>query len=289
MSCYHPWVKEGDVAKRPLACGKCIGCRLRRASDWAVRCMHEAQMWKENSFILLTYKDAPFSLDHKDFQDFMKRLRFHYRDRKPIRYFMCGEYGKPSKENGFTYRPHFHAIIFNWRPEDAVYFKLSESGHRLYRSVILEKLWPFGHATLGTVTYDSACYVAKYCTKKYSAAGVEDGYADLNVETGEIRYRIPEYGRMSLGTSKDKLGGIGKKWFEKFSSDVFPRSEVVVEGRTRQVPRYYDKLYRKKGYGDAMLLSLRRREMAIAALPESAPGRLEAREKVVKAGLEFFK
>jgi len=72
----------------------------------AVRCLHEASLHEGSSFVTLTYspeKLQSWSLRYKDFQDFMKRLRFHM---GPTRFFMCGEYGE---EN---FRPHFHALLF---------------------------------------------------------------------------------------------------------------------------------------------------------------------------------
>lgn len=66
---------------QPLAlpCNTCVGCRLERARQWAMRCMDEASMHKENSFITLTFNDKNLpsnrSLDVSVFQKFMKRLR----------------------------------------------------------------------------------------------------------------------------------------------------------------------------------------------------------------------
>ena len=67
-----------------IPCGQCVGCRLERSRQWAVRCMHEAKMHERNCFITLTYSDAALASDDKyrdrglhyeDFQLFMKRLR----------------------------------------------------------------------------------------------------------------------------------------------------------------------------------------------------------------------
>ena len=41
--------------KLALPCGQCIGCRLERSRQWAMRCMHEASLYKNNCFITLTY------------------------------------------------------------------------------------------------------------------------------------------------------------------------------------------------------------------------------------------
>ena len=40
-----------------LPCGQCIGCRLERSRQWAVRCMHEASLHDSNCFITLTFDD----------------------------------------------------------------------------------------------------------------------------------------------------------------------------------------------------------------------------------------
>ena len=38
-----------------VPCGQCIGCRVSKARQWAVRCKHEASLHKENCFVTLTY------------------------------------------------------------------------------------------------------------------------------------------------------------------------------------------------------------------------------------------
>ena len=62
-----------------VSCGSCIGCRLERSRQWAVRIMHEAQMHDSNSFLTLTYNDehlpANGSLKLSDFQQFCRNLR----------------------------------------------------------------------------------------------------------------------------------------------------------------------------------------------------------------------
>ena len=99
--------KKGYV-DQPLEvpCGQCIGCRLDRSRDWALRCIHEAQLHEDNSYITLTYDDdnlpANASLDKSDFQKFMKRLRKSLGDKK-VRFFHCGEYG----ENQYSTKAEF--------------------------------------------------------------------------------------------------------------------------------------------------------------------------------------
>lgn len=98
MPCYRPvqayYGKKLDTGKREivfssgqaqscldlkLPCNTCVGCRLDRARQWAMRCMDEASLYPENSFITLTFNDEHLpnnrSLDVSIFQKFMKRLR----------------------------------------------------------------------------------------------------------------------------------------------------------------------------------------------------------------------
>lgn len=62
-----------------LPCGTCVGCRLERARQWAMRCVDEASLYRDNSFITLTFNEQHLpnnrSLDVSIFQKFMKRLR----------------------------------------------------------------------------------------------------------------------------------------------------------------------------------------------------------------------
>ncbi len=53
---------KGDPQRVP--CGQCINCRLEKARQWAVRCVHEAQLYAQNCFITLTYSDEHIPQDH---------------------------------------------------------------------------------------------------------------------------------------------------------------------------------------------------------------------------------
>ena len=102
-----------------VACGRCIGCRKEYARQWAMRCLHEASLFDENSFVTLTYDDkhlpAGGTLVKRDVQLFLKRLRRKFSDRT-IRYFFSGEYG------GDTLRPHYHGCLFGFAFPDQVAF-----------------------------------------------------------------------------------------------------------------------------------------------------------------------
>lgn len=55
------------AAEVSIPCGQCIGCRLERARQWAVRCVHEASLYEDNCFITLTFDDQ--FLDKKEVRD----------------------------------------------------------------------------------------------------------------------------------------------------------------------------------------------------------------------------
>lgn len=210
-------------AKLKLPCGKCIGCQLDKANHWAIRCMHEASMHDNNCFVTLTYNDNNLppngSLDKRDFILFMKKLR---KFKSNIRFFHCGEYG--SKLN----RPHHHVIIFNYDFPDKQLYTI-KNDNKIYTSRLLNSIWQHGFSTIGSVSLESASYVARYTTKKCYGEGAEKHYDG----------KQPEYITMS------RKPGIGNNWIKKYSTDVYPSSEIINNGKRLTVPKYYDKIYAK--------------------------------------------
>lgn len=274
-----------------VPCGKCTGCQLERARQWAVRCMHEAQMHPINCFITLTYNDEHLpdlhSLNYRDVQLFLKRLRswttvYDYRTKKAlpgskIRYFLCGEYG----EQG-TRRPHYHVILFNWDFADKVEHAKSKSGNAQYTSEHLDSLWGKGHATITECNYASAQYVAQYCTKKLSGdKGIWD-YQVLDPETGEIHQREKEFVRMSLKP------GIGMEWYKKFQDEVWSHDRVIVKGLEVKPPAYYSRILKKEDPEAYEEIQARRELKARKKLADNTEERLLVKEKVAKAKLEFY-
>ena len=246
MTCYNPLVayrSEGRIVFNspfPLAkgfnikCGQCIGCRLDYSRQWAVRCVHEAQMHENNCFITLTFnpealeaRTRQWSLDVRDFQLFMKRLRKKHGKR--IRFFHCGEYGDKNQ------RPHYHALLFGFDFPDKKLWSTRE-GVNLYISESLQELWPHGFSTIGDVTFQSAAYCSRYIMKKIKGEAAAKHYEVMDEETGEVWNRDPEYCTMS------RKPGIGRDWFDKYKGDVFPNDYVVINGKKIKPPRYYDSL-----------------------------------------------
>ena len=141
-----------------VPCGQCINCRLEKARQWAIRCTHEAQLYKDNCYLTLTYNDIHLpsdkSVHKKEIQNFIRRIRKITTNN--IRYFACGEYGEEceychlSKDKCRKYgcrcfkptigRAHYHICIFNYDFKDKRPWKTSKTGYLMYRSEILENL-----------------------------------------------------------------------------------------------------------------------------------------------------
>lgn len=256
-----------------LPCGQCIGCRLERSRQWAVRINHEAQMYEQNCFITLTYNNENLphdgSLNKRHFQLFMKRVRKHFRGRK-IRYFQCGEYGENLS------RPHYHACMFNLEFADKEYWS-ERNGYKYYRSPLLEKLWGKGMCIIGDLTFESAAYVARYCVKKVTGKPAKKHYQVFNTETGE-RFDIePEYVTMS------RRPGIGKPWLDRFKKEVYPADEVISRGHPAKPPRFYDKEIEKLEADTMAAVKEERRKFAWLHKEDSTDKRLKQREAVKQA------
>jgi len=201
--------------------------------------MHETKMHEQNCFVTLTYnpKNLPANgtLVVDDVQRFLKRLRKKLEPKK-IRFFLCGEYGEKLA------RPHYHLIIFGHDFEDKK--EVSGGVNPLFESETLDKIWGLadpGMCKIGSVTFESACYVANYATKKITN---KHEYRDVDGRiwpSADQHYqgRKPEFLCMS------RRPGVGKTWYEKFNGDVFPSDEVIVRGKTARPPRYYSNLYKE--------------------------------------------
>lgn len=295
MACYYPL--EGFRAKVPgpsgkrritfnpkegyadlpieVPCGQCIGCRLEKSRQWALRCMHEASLHEDNCYLTLTYNDQHLpennSLQLRDFQLFMKRLRKQYGN--GIRFFHCGEYGE---KNG---RPHYHSIIFNFDFRDKVLYKVV-NGHRLYISESLDRLWPYGFNTIGSVTFESAAYVARYCLKKVVGKDSDQYYERVNPTTGEIVKIAKEYATMS------RRPGIGQGWYKRFQQEVYPSDFVIRDGVKMRPPKAYDSYLEKDNPEALRAVKVRRVKKAAEHADNNTRERLRVRETVQKRRAE---
>lgn len=224
--------KAGDPAT-PIPCGQCIGCRLERSRQWAVRLMKELKLHDRSSFLTLTYDDAHLPLTRtgaptlvlEDIQLFLKRLRKEF-EPHPLRFFQCGEYGEQ------TFRPHHHMILFGEDfCKDRERIEDTRTGFAQYTSPTLSRLWGKGRCTISDVSFESAAYVARYCLKKVTGKGSRFHYSG----------RKPEFVTMS------RRPGIGAGYFDEFKGDIYPSDEVIPAiGRPASLPpKYFDKLLEK--------------------------------------------
>lgn len=267
-----------------IPCGQCAECRLKRSREWAVRCMHEASLHRDNCFLTLTYEeDIPgsVSLDYTHFQLFMKRLRSRFPKDK-IGFFACGEYGETNPRTGEVdggkYRAHFHAILFGFNFPDRVPCRMLGRAD-LYRSALLDELWRFGACKIGDVSFESAAYVARYAMKKVTGDLAPAVYTIIT-EDGECIERRPELLVMS------KRPGIGRMWFERFGKHVYAHDRVIARGKEMQPPRYYDKLL--PDVVRSMVGAVRAEKGALHKA-DHTDARNNVRAVVVEAGLKTFK
>jgi hypothetical protein len=294
MPCYHPitgyrsrFVNESG--KRSIVftaaegftdmpvtipCGQCRGCRLEYSRQWAIRCLHEANLHKENSFITLTYDDKNLpkdrSINKREVQLFIKRLRKVIG--KKIRYFACGEYGE---KNG---RPHYHAIIFGYDfPDKIIYTK--KNGNVLYRSEILESVWKNGYSMIGDVTFESAAYVARYIMKKRKGKDAPEKYKIAEEETGEVFEVEKEFCLMS------RRPGLGKEWLEKYKGDT-NKDFITLRGKKMKLPKYYDSLLEREDEQSMKERKFRRLKQAHIRRKDNTYERLLVKEKVKEKQLE---
>lgn len=218
-------------------------------------------MHENNCFITLTYSDEKLEspkLIYSHFQKFIKDLRNHLLDDLQKKIFpkielrnerrklwnqlskqtrdqlystiqisslQTGEYGDEKK------RPHWHAIIFNWKPSDLTKAGQNALGDTIYHSKFVDTLWGRNDAKLAPtqiveVTLKSAGYVARYALKKMAH----------DVESRDEYKPIPR---------RSCKNAIGKSYYEKFWPDMFNYGQCLEDGKSFPIPRYYEKLHKK--------------------------------------------
>lgn len=259
-----------------VPCGTCLECRIQNARQWADRCVLEAQQYKYNYFVTLTYDDyflpAKNSLEPRDLQLFLKRLRKKFKGTK-IRFLASGEYGDSS------FRPHYHLILFNCPIDDLTYmferqevigehvefkndkdgnpvavtiphygpylkYNLEKNTHDMMFSKTIYELWHKGNISVQTFNYDTAAYVSQYVTKKCNP-NMKKVYQELGI--------VPEFLRVS------NRPGLAASYFEAHDYCHTDGKLVIPcsgEAHLSAVPRYFDKLFIKK-YGDDIFDSIR--------------------------------
>jgi len=227
------WSDEPEGFKLP--CGQCQHCRLAHSRDWATRAVLESKMYEDNCFVTLTYKDEYLpkggSLDYSAAPLFMMRLRERFGS--GIRSFGCAEYGEEFR------RPHFHLCIFNFDFKDKKHWRMSGE-FQLYRSEALEQLWPFGHSSIGDLTFETAAYTARYVMKKITGGRAAAHYGEeetIHPLTGEITKNLTLNPERSICVSRNP--GLGRPWYEKFGPSSCSNGYIPINGKKFPIPKYF--------------------------------------------------
>lgn len=244
-------------------------------------------MHGRSCFLTLTYDDEHLpkfgQLVKSDLQDFFKRLRYYGHK---FKYVAAGEYGELKR------RPHFHVALFGLDfSSDRVTYSEGIRGDALFVSPSLARIWnkssfPQGHS-IGSLTFESAAYIARYITKKIKGPGASPLPLACDPDSGELVMPNPEF----LVCSK----GIGRSWFrDYFMSDVFPHGRVITDqGSPAPVPRFYKTLLKELGSDLALDMSSRTYANFYSSwdrhLVENSEVRRSARSVYANARIGLFK
>lgn len=197
-----------------VPCGRCLECRRSRVNSWYVRLISELDMARSAYFVTFTYDENSLryspngllSLEYSDFQLFVRYLRRRNGIDEKIKYFCVGEYGTN------TYRPHYHAIMFNVSDPQ-----------------LIVDTWKHGHVHIGKVQDASIFYTLKYALKG-SWTPKKDPDDD----------RKPEKALMSKGLG---LSYLTPQMVKHLTDDV-SRPVTMLGNKKVGIPRYYrDKIF----------------------------------------------
>lgn len=225
MQCNNPITLRGKGSADSddllvVPCGRCLGCKMARSREWAIRIIHEIDSWESNIFATFTYDDEHLpqnnSISVHELKKLWKRLRKNIN--RPIKYYACGEYGERKG------RPHYHAIIFNLSlQEHGIYTEGKDKG--VAYSGPLVDCWPFGQVHLGTVTFNSARYVSQYLEKKYYGIKAKKEFLDRGLE---VPFQVVSQ-------------GLGLEYALKNKDQLVKDLGVRISGSLLALPRYYKK------------------------------------------------
>lgn len=240
-SLLHPEWKQIQIP-----CGRCVECLNTYSTQWAYRVMEEAKLYKRNCFITLTYApgfEPRGGVQKRDLQLFFKRLRGVV---GKVRYFATGEYGER------TGRPHYHACLFGYDFPDKYFFRQDKRGNLLYRSPLLERLWPFGFSSVGALDFESAKYCAKYMQK----------LLDISKELNQP---------FLLMSRRPGLAALSVSAVQLETDKVYSKSGYI------SLPRYYLRLLEKQGIS---VSDVREQREIRGQLLKSSPERIEERKQM---------
>lgn len=226
MQCFSPIrIKNPDPEGEKyltVPCGKCEACAQNKAAQWFTRLKMQQRYSKNAVFVTLTYNDQHLPPPRQDNDGFWHYdvskddiRHYHYRLRKALgtrsrdlKYFLISEYG-PNPENGWLFRPHYHAIYYNLLEND--YGKL-------------ERAWKNkGFVEFGEITDGRMAYVSGYVMEKlFTPPGALPPFTFISNGIG-------------LGYVED---------FAEYHRGQLDRFSIPIDGRSHPMPRYYkERLY----------------------------------------------
>lgn len=215
-----------------VPCGKCIGCKIDKSREYALRSMDEKYIHPVSCFVTLTLNNEnnDFSLHKAEFRSFMKRFRYFYGNN--IRFMAVGEYGSPKN----SFRPHYHVIFYNFNFPDAKPFYTDQNVIYKRSKHFEENVWTKGYSVIGDVTLESSAYVARYCTKKL--------YDDHKGYIVKARNLEPEF------LLSSRMPGLGYDYFMSNPHNLIKRGYSTLTNAKGQpikfsIPRYYRDIYKK--------------------------------------------
>lgn len=269
-----------------LPCGQCIGCRLEKSRQWAIRMQHEASLSQDgNCFVTLTYDNDHLPIENglpvlnkTHLQNFMKYLRRDFGE--GIRFYGAGEYGLTCYVCGLSSllctcrnfrpdlgRPHYHLCLFNHRFTDETVVGISATGFPVLESPTLNRLWGKGITSTSDFTFETAAYCARYVTKKVTGNKAAEHY-DTRPSEWAIMSRRP---------------GLGRRWFDKYAEPVYQNDMINIrENLNVRPPKYYDYLYKQIAPLDLEVLQERRQAFAKKHAEHSAPQRATVRNTIAE-------
>lgn len=175
--------------------------------------MLEFQQHPASAWTTLTYdeKHLPPTLQKRDLQLWLKRLRKELGSARAIRFFASGEYGE---QNG---RPHYHAIVYGLNAE------------LLATRSLIDRTWGRGQTQTVSLTPRAIAYTAGYTAKKIGFKQ-KSQIERVDPDTGEVYYWQAPFLQMSR---RPGIGGHARQWPASW------RLYAVNDGYKMPVPRFY--------------------------------------------------
>lgn len=246
-----------------VPCGHCLGCRIDYSRTWANRMIMELKDNPKAIFLTLTYNNfcvpradnGSMTLNLRDVQLFLKRLRKHFKNRR-IRYYLAGEYGPKNM------RPHYHAIIYGIEITDFDDLRqkgCNQLGQAYFTSKTLEEIWSNGFILLSPVSHKTCAYVARYTMKKhygeplfYKKLGIKPEFSVCSRKPGIGMLHVREL--LTSGNTRISLDGGDGVYTFGFPKSYY-RSVLHMDLNQEELDKVCDILYNRAKLSEAKTLT----------------------------------